>query len=225
MSRRAKLVAATLVGLCLVGYGIFHHSFKSDAVQLKSVDTNEEQAKKLLARAIGYLKENDYAAARTLVVQDYSKFKESSVYSYSAAIQQERSIYNYCLFMLTGEDDPVAKYTALQAVTPIEGVITDQQLDKLLAEWKPKSTAASEAIRQQKEDALSGLSEEEKLFVVLYVQSTANGKTPDPFTIAMNATNGTTQQAKKKAEEWMSDSRIVQAVKAYSSLAAKASEK
>lgn len=76
-------------------------------------------------------------------------------------------------------------------------------------------------VQKQIEEALAGLSLKEKSFVKGYVIGSINGKKPDPNVVAAQVTNGTVEQAKKKAEKWMQDTRILEAIEKYKNVSMK----
>jgi hypothetical protein len=208
-----------IVGLCFCGYAVFFKHTDSNVFNYE-IQQQEKRSKQGLKKAMDYLKEKKYAEAKDIVTLDFMKFNDN-IRNKSKTIQQENSVYDYCLFMLAADDDPIEKYGYIQFVKPIEGIVTEEQLSQYVTEWKPKSEAASANIQKQKDDALNGLSTEEQWFVIFYDGASINGKTPDPNLAATHATNGTVAQAKKKVEQWMNDPRILQAIEKYKSITIK----
>jgi hypothetical protein len=139
----------------------------------------------------------------------------------SNLIQQEKSIYDYCIFILAEDNDPITKYIYIKYTKPIEGIVTEEQLTQYVTEWKPKSEASAANIQMQKDETLTGLPKEEQWCVVFYANESIDGKTPDPNQAATYATSGTIADAEKKAVIWMKDSRILKAINKYQSITMK----
>ncbi|MDQ0496555.1 hypothetical protein [Paenibacillus brasilensis] len=140
------------------------------------------------------MKNKEYEKAKNAVLLDFEHFKNAD----SGLYRTERSVYDYTVFMLTADNNPITKYSYIQFAKPIEGVLTQQQLDQYIAEWKPKSEAASMNVQKQIDEALAGLSLEEKSFVKGYVIGSINGKKPDPNVVAAQATMVRSSKPRKK---------------------------
>ncbi|QDY86225.1 hypothetical protein FQU75_24485 [Paenibacillus polymyxa] len=135
---------------------------------------------------------------------------------------KEADIFYFSKFMLTDDDDPITKYSYLLSIEAIEGVVTEEELNNLKADWSLKSDAATQYVAKQKSDALQGLNEEEKSFVERYMLESIDGKTPDPAVVATHSTfNLTADEASNKAADWMIDPRILKAIEKYKTISNK----
>lgn len=127
MIYRATLSALGIVVVCFVIYfASFHHYDPTEnnlfAYELKK---QGEQSQQRLEEALVFLKNKEYEKAKNAVLLDFEHFKNAD----SGLYRTERSVYDYTVFMLAADNDPITKYSYIQFTKPIEGVLTQQQLD------------------------------------------------------------------------------------------------
>jgi hypothetical protein len=217
MILRATLRAVLIVGVCFIVYIAFFHHYDPTANNIAAYELQQQlkESTQRVDKASVYLENKDFAKAQEVVLPDFEKFKNAEKGIY----QTERSVYNYTVFMLAPDDDPIVKYAYIQFAKPIVGILTQNQLDQFIAEWKPKSEKASANVQKQIDEAFVGLSSDEKLFVELYTTDSIGGKKPDPTVEAARAmSKGTVRDSDKKAKEWMQDPRILEAIKKYNAV-------
>jgi hypothetical protein len=207
---KALIGGFVTVLVCFIGYAVFFTHLLTREEQWGTYGQDKQQ----LEKSLTYLKNKDYENAKKAVFVDSVYF----IYEVqSDRIKQEHIVYDYAMFMTTPDNDPIVKFSYAQFLKPIEGIVTQEQINQFITEWKPKSEDVSASIQKQTDEALSGLSQEEKSFVLKYVNDPYNDNhDPDPIRAAYSVIDkATLLKAKKQAETWMNDSRILQAIEKY----------
>ncbi|GIO30759.1 hypothetical protein J2TS6_19000 [Paenibacillus albilobatus] len=216
---RAGITAIIIVMVCLLIYAIF---FKTREPNYFGELLEKRQSEKVerYEKALRLLKEKNYSEAEKTAILDLPFQSSGGIRTETDT--KEKDVFYFANFMVTENDNPIDKYSSLMLVEPIEGVVTQIELDKLKAEWKQKSDEANRYVEKQVNEALQGLTEDEKSFVRQYMFESINGKTPDPGVVASHSTrNLTATEATEKARAWMEDPRIIEAMEKYKNVSYK----
>lgn len=218
-ARGQVVINAILITIVVIFlYAVFFHTPEPNYYEKIYQDRYLEQSDRF-NKALEFLRQKNYSDAEKTTIFD---FPFNGVVHRTELDRKEASVFYFAKFMMIEDNDPINKYLNLQSVRPIEEVVTQEELNKLMDEWKLKSDEANLYVAKQKSEALQGLTEEEKSFVEWYILESVNGKTPDPGVVATHSTsNLTATEATKKAEKWMEDSRILKAIKKYKAISYK----
>jgi hypothetical protein len=122
-------------------------------------------------------------------------------------------------FMVTPDDKPVTKYIQSTVLKPLDGFVTQKDIDQYTAKWKPLSEVATADIEKQRNEALNGLTDEEKKFTAAYSPRSSYKPNPDPAQVVLDSIEGiSVKQAENKAAKWMKDQRILDNIAKYGAI-------